>query len=179
MGYERTHTLLQRFVDLELIFCRQINHSFSAPAIQGFFALISRLGDGVFWYGLIICLPLIYGREAFYISMLMVCIGILNLVVYKILKKLTSRERPCSASADIIPGARLLDHYSFPSGHTLHAVGFTTVVFQYYPALAWYLVPFAVLVAMSRIVLGLHYPTDVAAGALIGALIAIVGIAIT
>jgi undecaprenyl-diphosphatase len=39
----------------------------------------------------------------------------------------------------------------------------------YFPALAWILVPFTVLVAISRVVLGLHYPSDVLAGAAVGA----------
>ncbi|MEA3276984.1 MAG: phosphatase PAP2 family protein, partial [Pseudomonadota bacterium] len=61
-----------------------------------------------------------------------------------------------------------LDYYSFPSGHTLHAVSFTAVAMSYYPQLAWVLVPFTLLVASSRVVLGLHYPSDVLAAAGIG-----------
>jgi len=69
-------------------------------------------------------------------------------------------------------GATPLDRYSFPSGHTLHAVAFTVVATAHVPALAPILWPFAALVAASRVVLGLHYPTDVLAGALIGAALA-------
>ena len=172
MEYARTYILLQRAVELELGFCRKVNRSLSSPIIQGSFAVISRLGDGVFWYSLIVCLPFIYGWDALPISSAMVITGIINLLVYKGLKKLTCRERPCTTSADIKPGAHLLDHYSFPSGHTLHAVGFTILAVAAYPALGWILIPFAVLVAMSRVILGLHYPTDVMAGAVIGASIA-------
>ena len=54
---------------------------------------------------------------------------------------------------------------SFPSGHTLHAASFTILALSSFPELGWLLVPFSSLVAVSRVVLGLHYPSDVAAGA--------------
>lgn len=73
---------------------------------------------------------------------------------------------------DIVASGKALDRFSFPSGHTLHAVAFSCVALAYYPALAPLLLPFTGLVAMSRPVLGLHYPSDVLAGALIGLLIA-------
>jgi undecaprenyl-diphosphatase len=78
------------------------------------------------------------------------------------------RERPYIGLIGIDCAMPPLDRYSFPSGHTLHAVGFTTVAVTAFPALAALLVPFAVLVAASRVILGLHYPTDVLAGAAIG-----------
>ena len=49
---------------------------------------------------------------------------------------------------------------------------FSVVAIAFYPMLAWLLVPFTVLVAISRVVLGLHYPSDVLAVAALGALIA-------
>jgi undecaprenyl-diphosphatase len=61
-----------------------------------------------------------------------------------------------------------LDEFSFPSGHTLHAVAFTLVALAHYPALAPLLLPFTACVATSRVVLGLHYPSDVLAATAIG-----------
>lgn len=167
---------LRRAIELELGFCVSVNRTFSAPLIQRFFAIISRLGDGVFWYTLMLCLPLLYGSKAIYVSLLMAAVGIVNLLLYKLIKRTTERERPCSVNTQIRLGTAPLDHYSFPSGHTLHAVAFTIVACFFYPQLAGVLIPFACLVAASRVILGLHYPTDVAAGALIGTLIATVGL---
>jgi membrane-associated phospholipid phosphatase len=59
-----------------------------------------------------------------------------------------------------------------PSRHTLHAVAFTTIALGYYPQLFWLLFPFTLLVALSRMVLGLHNPGDVLAGILLGVLAA-------
>jgi undecaprenyl-diphosphatase len=61
-----------------------------------------------------------------------------------------------------------LDRFSFPSGHTMHAVAFSLIAATTFPELAWPLWSFTVLVALSRPMLGLHYPSDVLAGALLG-----------
>ncbi len=78
------------------------------------------------------------------------------------------RERPYINHGDILCGAAPLDRYSFPSGHTLHAACFTTMYAHVEPLMLPFLLPFALLVAASRIVLGLHYPSDVIVGASLG-----------
>jgi undecaprenyl-diphosphatase len=98
--------------------------------------------------------------------------GLVCTLIYKWLKSKTSRPRPFAVENAVRAGADPLDPFSFPSGHTLHAVGFSIVAIAFYPMLAWLLVPFTLLVAASRVVLGLHYPSDVLAGAGLGALIA-------
>jgi undecaprenyl-diphosphatase len=65
-----------------------------------------------------------------------------------------------------------LDLYSFPSGHTMNAVNFAVLFCYFFPILFWLVVPFAVLIGLSRVILGMHYPTDVLVGAVLGTLLA-------
>jgi undecaprenyl-diphosphatase len=104
--------------------------------------------------------------------------GILGVGLYKALKRVFVRERPFITHSSISLAAAPLDRYSFPSGHTLHAVSFSWQAVAYFPELAWVLVPLASLIAASRVVLGLHYPTDVLAGATIGMLLATLGLSV-
>jgi undecaprenyl-diphosphatase len=140
--------------------------------MQGFFAVISRLGDGVFWYCLIALLPMLFGAAGLHTAIQMVVTGVLALSIYKLIKSSTERPRPFRASSKIRNGAPALDEYSFPSGHTLHAVAFSFTACAFHPSLAWFVLPFTMLVAMSRLVLGLHYVTDVVAGAVLGIAVA-------
>jgi undecaprenyl-diphosphatase len=172
MATLRRSTFVRRAAAAELSFCVTINRCCGQRPVQAFFAIISRLGDGILWYSLIVVLPFIYGKDAVAVSLQMGLVGFVGLMTYKAIKRATSRQRPCNVDDAIRLGTDPLDHYSFPSGHTLHAVGFSTVALFHYPELGWLLIPFSALVAASRIILGLHYPTDVLAGAAIGASIA-------
>jgi undecaprenyl-diphosphatase len=159
-------------MDRDVVICGFLNRISRRPNVRAFFVSISELGDGGAWYALIIALPLIYGPTGLTTSFDMVRIGVVNLALYKIIKQLTSRPRPCAVSTSITAITAPLDQYSFPSGHTMHAVAFSIVATGHHPELALVLVPFSSLIALSRMVLGLHYPTDVIAGGMIGGYVA-------
>jgi undecaprenyl-diphosphatase len=161
-----------RFQSFEVALCQRATRAQESSAWLRLFRAVSRLGDGIVWYALAALLPLCAGPAALPTVARMTLVGVGATLVAQGLKRATARPRPFLAHAGILAGARALDRYSFPSGHTLHAVAFTAVVVPAYPLLAWALVPFTLLVAASRVVLGLHYPTDVAAGAAVGALVA-------
>ncbi len=131
--------------------------------------IVSKLGDGFFWYVLIAGLALIGGTQGRDVAAQMVLAGVLSLPLYYWLKHWIGRPRPFVACPDIRACVRALDKFSFPSGHTLHALAFSVVFGWHYPLIGAALVPLVLLIALSRIALGLHYPSDVAAGAAIGA----------
>lgn len=135
---------------------------------------VSRLGDGLLWYAGMLALPLFGGPSGIACLLRMLAVGVVDLVTYKILKRWVARPRPSVVCDGIRACTYALDQYSFPSGHTLHAVGFSVVLSHYYPPLAPYCWIFAALVSLSRIVLGLHYLSDVAIGAALGASTAMV-----
>ncbi len=162
-----------RRVDLaEMRLCLSINQGCRRAGIRGFFATVSRLGDGPIWYLLALVLAVAGGPDGAVTALQMGVGGLLGVAIYKYLKQRLVRERPFVSHEGILCGTAPLDRYSFPSGHTLHAVNFTILASAHLPELGLLLVPFALLVAASRVVLGLHYPTDVVAGAAIGALLA-------
>jgi undecaprenyl-diphosphatase len=156
-------------LDWDRRWTRRLNSSVGIGPVRNLFRLASRLGDGVFWYSAMLALVATQGRPGLGVALRMLAAGMIGLVLYKLLKSGTTRLRPCQVLVDIRAGIAPLDAFSFPSGHTLHAVAFTVVGVSYFPALAWVFVPFTLLVALSRVVLGLHYPSDVLAGAAIGA----------
>jgi undecaprenyl-diphosphatase len=148
--------------------CISVNKTSRYQAIRIWFRLISRLGDGVFWYTVMLGILLAKGLSGSLPVLHMATVGLIGTVLYKWIKGKTLRPRPYEVHQDIWLTGRPLDRFSFPSGHTLHAVCFSSIALFYYPVLFPVVVPFAAMVALSRIVLGLHYPSDVLIGALIG-----------
>jgi undecaprenyl-diphosphatase len=161
----------------EYSLCRRLNRGAHRRVLRRLFQIASRLGDGIVWYALILALPLLYGAPAAKPAIAMALTGALGVVLYTVLKRLFVRERPFITHHAISQAAAPLDRYSFPSGHTLHAVSFTWQACAHFPELSWVLLPLTALIAGSRVVLGLHYPTDVLAGAIIGAALAQLGLA--
>src|SRR4051812_45293092 len=172
------NSLLTRFDDAEYRLCRSLNRGVAFPLVRGIFRTASRLGDGVIWYVLCAALPLLYGARGLQVSFVMLATGAAGLVVYKLLKRTFVRERPFIRHAGISLAQAPLDRYSFLSGHTLHAVSFAWQASAAFPELLPIVAPLALTIAASRVVLGLHYPTDVLVGGLIGALFAAIGAAV-
>ena len=161
-----------KILDLDLRGCLYFNNLSHTQSIALVFKIISRLGDGTFWFAMVAIMWLLQGPQYTIQVLYIVTFSSIGTLIYKILKTKTVRPRPYQVHQVIRLGERPLDHFSFPSGHTLHAVMATTILGYVQPVLLVLMLPFTLLVALSRMILGLHYPTDVAVGALIGASVA-------
>ena len=152
--------------------CVRINRGARQRPVVLCLQAVSWLGDGIFWYALMLALLVADPSGAAMPVLHMAFVGAVCTCCYKMVKRSTARARPYEANLPVLAGAGVLDRFSFPSGHTLHAVAFSLVACAHYPALGILLWPSTLLTALSRVALGLHYPSDVIAGGALGAIIA-------
>ena len=128
----------------------------------------SKLGDGSIWLFLSLSLLLFGGKDGQKAVLIGTISVILCVAIFKAIKHRTNRKRPFETYIDmefILPPP---DEYSFPSGHSINAFAIATAAAWFFPLLFIPLFFMASLIAISRVFLSLHYPTDVTVGALIG-----------
>jgi len=171
--------MFDRLDRLEWRLCRQlVGYSACRPWLM-LLRLASKLGDWPLWVALIVAQPLLAPADGMARLMQYTATALIAIAVYRCLKTRLCRERPFITFRHTITcGEPARDRYSFPSGHTMHAVLFLALTASHAPWLAPSLVPLVLLIAVSRVGLGLHYLSDVAAGALLGLLFALASLAL-
>lgn len=129
----------------------------------------SRAGDGWGWALVGVAVLLFGGAERFAAMAAGVLAVGVGMVLFHSLKRVAGRTRPCATEehcwATLLPP----DRFSFPSGHTITSFAVATTFSLFYPDAMAVLLFCALSVASSRIMLGLHYLSDVIAGIAIGA----------
>lgn len=147
-------------------------HRWPAPRWVRIWMLAStRAGDGWLWAALGIVLLLLGGESSLSAVSAATSAGILSIVLFLLLKRVFNRRRPCELEAHCWATLTPPDEYSFPSGHTMVAFAVILPLSYFYPELLWTLLFCALSIAASRIVLGMHFLTDVIAGAVLGSLL--------
>jgi undecaprenyl-diphosphatase len=136
----------------------------------------SRAGDG--WGWMIVGLGvLLWGGATRFRALEAALISVFSgQVLFTVLKRVTGRARPCATEAHSWATLLPPDRFSFPSGHTITAFAVAVPLGLFYPAMLAGLTFCAMSVASSRILLGLHYLSDVIAGIAIGCLIGMGGV---
>jgi len=144
-------------------------NNWEAPRwVRAYMLGATRGGDGWLWYAMGFAI-LLFGGEARFAALGAAGVAsILSILLFAWLKRLTGRRRPCHIEphcwATLLPP----DQFSFPSGHTMTAFAVATPLSLFYPDIAIGLLFCALSIATSRILLGMHFLSDVVAGALIG-----------
>jgi undecaprenyl-diphosphatase len=170
-GPEVAHGRLQQIVDFEHAVCCRLATAVAGVSAVTVLRAASRIGDWPLSVVVGLLLAATHGVRAFTVWTVasLTAVG-----VQKLLKVRYRRLRPCERPGGPPQRAPIPDIGSFPSGHTLHAVMAAAVVTQLLPMLAVGFVVLAVLIGLSRVVLGVHFPSDVAAGAALGTVFAVV-----
>jgi undecaprenyl-diphosphatase len=155
---------------------RRLNRWHAPRWVQVWMVLATRAGDGWLWYLLGAAVLLFGGESRFYAVGGAALAALSGVAIFLTLKKAAGRRRPSAFEphcwATLLPP----DQFSFPSGHTITAFAVAVVMGHFYPELSPGLYFCALSVAASRILLGMHFLSDVVAGAVIGTLLARVAI---
>ncbi len=137
---------------------------------------LSRSGDGYLYALIAVVLWLFEDSQGEFFAKACAVSFALEVTLYFILKNTIKRDRPAvkieNYQAWIIPS----DRFSFPSGHTAAAFVFAGLIAMHYPVFAAPVYLWAGSIGLSRVLLGVHYPSDTAAGALLGSCCALVGV---
>jgi len=147
---------------------RRMNRWRAPRWVRLWMILATRMGDGWLWYGLGIMLLVAGGPQRFAAVGAAGAAAVLGIFVFKALKKLSARPRPCAIEPHCWSKVLPPDRFSFPSGHTMTAFSIALVVSYFYPGLEGPLFFLALSIALSRIVLGMHFLSDVLAGMILG-----------
>ena len=144
-------------------------HRWRAPRwLRRWILLVTRMGDGWVWYALGIIILFVGGENRFLAVGSGMSAALAGVLVFRQLKLVSKRPRPYQVEPHCWAMITPQDRFSFPSGHSMTAFSVMVSVGHFYPDLLLPLLVLALSIAASRIILGMHYLTDVVAGAAIG-----------
>ncbi|MBS4189935.1 phosphatase PAP2 family protein [Bacillus sp. FJAT-49705] len=155
--------------DYECRLFNKVNRYFHKKWLNLFFRRITHIGGAtVLITTLLLLMFILNGQSRMTAVSSAVALAISHLPVH-IVKKMYPRKRPYMILANAHYPSNPLQDHSFPSGHTTAIFSVVIPFVLYIPILAFVLLPLAFIVGLSRIYLGLHYPSDVIAGGILGA----------
>jgi len=152
---------------------RRMNRWRAPRWIRFWMLAATRMGDGWIWYTLGAILLIDGGPQRYAAVGASLLAGLVGVGVFKGLKRISRRQRPCQFEPHCWSKVLPPDQFSFPSGHTMTAFAIALVVSYFYPSLQISMYFLAISIAVSRVVLGMHFLSDVLAGILLGSALGI------
>jgi undecaprenyl-diphosphatase len=147
-----------------------INHTLSNPFFDKLFPFLTEVKNWYIAYVILFLIIILKGGRIGRIA----AIGMILLVISTdqfssfFLKNMIGRIRPCNVFNDLNILVTCTNSYSFPSSHAVNNFGAAIFFTMIFPKYKWYFFTVAVLMAFSRPYVGVHYPSDVLGGAIIG-----------
>ncbi len=158
----------KHFKAFDDLFINLINDKMKNKYLDIFMYKVTDLGGAIF-SSLFALTLLIFGNSKIKLIAIEALIVLtISQIIVQVVKKLLGRERPYVIIEKLNTFGIDLSDYSFPSGHTTASFSIATTLALNLPALTSIVFIMATIIAMSRIYLGVHYPTDVAAGIILG-----------
>jgi undecaprenyl-diphosphatase len=156
-------------IDLSIFYF--INHTLSSPFLDRFFSILTNVNNWYIAYIILLGISFFKGGSKGKLAVLgvILLIFVTDQLTHKVIKEIFERARPCNALPDVLTPLGCTGSFSFPSNHAVNNFAAAVFFYRLFPNLKWVLFITAFLVAVSRPYLGLHYPSDILVGAIIGA----------
>lgn len=159
-------------LNLDIALFHFINGHLGNPFFDWLMPILS--GHGVYWLPFVVLIvPIIifFGSNRLRICslLLVLTVAIGDPLIVGSIKDAVGRHRPCIDVHDAVQRLGCTTSGSMPSAHAANCFAMAAILFLFYRRTIWFMVPFASAVAFSRVYCGVHYPSDVAAGAILGA----------
>lgn len=149
------------------------NNTISNPLFDKFFVFITDVKNWYLTYLILLLISFFKGGRIGKIAALMtiLLVATSDQISSNLLKNLFERVRPCNVLPDVNILVGCTSSFSFPSSHAVNNFAAALYFGKIFPRIKWILLATALIVAVSRPYVGVHYPSDAFGGAVIGAII--------